>query len=211
MLPSVLENGYKLFTDNEIDYLRDNIYDRGNKYEDFNDKNILTSYYYTWKFYNKDFTDIKEIIEPKIKSVIDVDLIYDHTHILHSLLPYNLHTDWYQERMIKNDAIVPAYTIIIPLDNYDSSTFVFNQSDTDKKLSNLDRSKVLENCVPHEIRNGQLSHVKQSELDFLSIKEQFKWTKGSLHACDRRHVHCSDNYSENFKSAIIIWSSMHSV
>lgn len=210
MLPSVLEKGYKLFTDSEIDYLRDNIYSRGNKYEDFS-KNKLTSYYYTWKFYNKDFADIKEILEPKIKTVIDVDLIYDHTHILHSILPYSLHTDWYQERMIKSDKVVPAYTIIIPLDDYNSSTFVFQQSDTDKELSNLDRTKILEDCVPHEIREKSLSHIKQSELDFLSIKEQFYWTKGSLHACDRRYVHCSDNYSEDFKSAIIIWSSMKNV
>ena len=96
MLSSVLEKGYKLFSDSEIDYVKDNIYKRGSKYEDKStgSKKELTSYYYTWKFYDSDFADIRNILEPKVKSVIDVDLIFDHSHILHSLIPYSLHTDY---------------------------------------------------------------------------------------------------------------------
>ena len=111
--------------------MKDNIYKRGSKYEDKStgSKKELTSYYYTWKFYDSDFADIRNILEPKVKSVIDVDLIFDHSHILHSLIPYSLHTDFYQKNMFNNPKIVPAYTIIIPLDDFKTSTFVFNQSD----------------------------------------------------------------------------------
>jgi hypothetical protein len=212
VLPSILDKGYKLFSDSEIDYLKDNIYKRGSKYEDYpGGKDILTSYYYTWKFYNADFLDIRNILEPKIKSVTDIDLIFDHSHILHSMIPYNLHTDFYQKNMLNNAKIKPAYTIIIPLDDFKTSTFVFNQSDEDKELSNLDRTKVLEDCVNNETRKNYLSHIKDTELDYLSVKEQFHWTKGSLHACDRRYIHCSDNYNLDFKNAIIFWTSMKNV
>ncbi len=93
------------------------------------------------------------------------------------MTPYNLHTDFYQKNMLNNAKIKPAYTIIIPLDDFKTSTFVFNQSDEDKELSNLDRTKVLEDCVNNETRKNYLSHIKDTELDYLSVKEQFHWTK----------------------------------
>ena len=212
MLPSVLTTGYKLFTNDEVDYLKDNIYARGDRYEDRNINGDLDSYYFTWRFYNKDFKDIREIIEPRIRTVIDQDLIFDYSHILHSLQPYQLHTDYSQNDMIINDRIKPAYTIIIPLGNFDSNTFVFNQHDEDKNLKNLDRSTVLKDCVDSKTREDHLSHVNQKELDYVSIKEKFTWTKGSLHACDRRYIHCSDNYYKNkgqlYKNAIVFWTSI---
>ena len=48
MLPSVLATGYKLFTNDEVDYLKDNIYARGNRYEDHKENGELNSYYFTW-------------------------------------------------------------------------------------------------------------------------------------------------------------------
>tara|TARA_B100001057_G_C22663195_1_gene876776 strand:+ start:162 stop:812 length:651 start_codon:yes stop_codon:yes gene_type:complete len=209
MLPSILEKGYKLFTDSEIDYLKENIYKRGEKYIDKNSEGKLKSHYYTWKFYKKEFLDIKEILETKISNVIGKELIFDHSHILHSFLPYGLHSDYYQTKMFNNNDIVPAYTIIIPLDDYDSSTFVFNQYDEDKALKNIDKTKVLEDCTDNKTRQ-LISHCKDELFDYISVKERFKWTKGSMHACDRRYIHCSDNYtsSENFKTAIIFWTSM---
>ena len=153
-----------------------------------------------------------EIIEPKIRTVIDQNLIFDYSHILHSLQPYHLHTDYSQNDMIINDRIKPAYTIIIPLGNFDSNTFVFNQHDEDKNLKNLDRSTVLKDCVDSKTREDHLSLVNQKELDYVSIKEKFTWTKGSLHACDRRYIHCSDNYYKNkeqlYKNAIVFWTSI---
>ena len=49
---------------------------------------------------------------------------------------HQIFADFYQKNMFNNPKIVPAYTIIIPLDDFKTSTFVFNQSDEDKEEAN---------------------------------------------------------------------------
>ena len=79
LLPSVFAKD--LFNDHEVVYLKDNIYARGSRYDSYDHKDgeAVGGYYYTWRYYNKDFNDLREILEPKIRSVIGRDLIIDHS------------------------------------------------------------------------------------------------------------------------------------
>ena len=54
-----------------------------------------------------------------------------------------------------------------------------------------------------------LSHLHPNDLKYLTIKETFDWTRGSLFAFDRRYFHCSDNFVKKgvpTKQAIILWA-----
>jgi len=197
----------------ECDLISEKIHSCGNLYEDYIN-NILNSYYYTWDFYNKNFFEIKEIFENKIKNFFGLNLLIDHSHILHSIIPYGIHTDYFQrKKLVKN--IEPAYTFIIPLANIETHTIVFNEYSKIKnpyEWKKTNNVKPYEDCqIPSEIRNKLLSHINDDIINYFSIKEIFAWKKGSLLASDRQYFHCSDNYIANnltYKNAIILWTSI---
>jgi hypothetical protein len=110
----------------------------------------------------------------------------------------------------------PAYTIIIPLDTYPTSTLAFHQNGKIKLFTDYLKQeqppKVSGDLkISTELRNRYLSHINKDALDYLSIKEIFEWKKGSAYFCDRRHYHCSDNYlvqGITGKRALIFWTSL---
>jgi hypothetical protein len=210
MLPSIIQENF--LTLDELTYISNIISTNGNLYEDIINNN-LHSYYYTWSFYSKDFKEIYNIFEEKLKSLTDIKLIIDHSHILHSKIPYGLHTDFYQRKKLPS-SLVPAYTLIIPLDNYDTNTLVFNQTAEEKDIKTYIQNNTKidkDNSITDNFYNQYLTHCDRDEVDYLSLKEVFKWHRGAIHACDRRYFHCSDNYYKNNlieKKAIIMWTSV---
>jgi hypothetical protein len=211
MLPSIMQDNF--LDDFEIELVQKIIYEKNNAYDDIRD-NVLRSRYYTWSFYNKDYAVIKDIFTEKLKKTTGINLIVNHSHILDSFIPYTIHTDYYQEKPVGKN-LEPAYTMIIPLDNYNSNTIVFNQFSEIKSFeSYIDNKNSLiisdSNRIPKETVDQYLTHLPENFVNYLSLKEIFHWKKGSAHFCDRRYFHCSDNYNRNNltgKKAIIFWCS----
>ena len=209
LLPSILKENF--LSSDEVDFIETFINQHHNTYDDIAE-NTLYSYYYTWPYYNKDYKTVREIFDSKIKNLFDINLIVDHSHILDSKKPYTVHTDFYQHRSFP--ILSPAYTFIIPLDDYNSNTIVFEQYSELKEfaeyLTDTNASKV-SNPLTTEFVDKYISHFPKEVLPYLSLKEVFNWKKGSLHACDRRYFHSSDNYVKNNltgKKAFIFWTSV---
>ena len=76
---------------------------------------------HTWNFYSDNAKDIRTKLEKHIPN----GTIVVKSHILESFYPYEIHTDVNHSGSSK-----PQYTFIIPLEDYDSETFVFNEYDT---------------------------------------------------------------------------------
>jgi hypothetical protein len=207
----IIEN---FLSDNECDYIRELITKNGVLYEDIIN-GVLNSYYYTWDFYKLNFADIKKIFDEKLKNLFGNNLIIDHSHILYSMKPYGIHTDYFQRKIISKK-IEPAYTFIIPLYTLPTNTLVFNQhskiKDVEKWIETEKISPVIKSeQISNDVYEKYLSHVNKNLLSYFTIKEIFPWKKGSLHACDRQYFHSSDNYKINGlenKTAIIMWTSM---
>ena len=211
MLLSVLKENF--FTDDELDFITQTIYDFNQNYTNYeNDK--LFADYYTFGYYSKEFGEIKNLFDKKFSEVTDKKIIIDHSHIFHSKRPYTVHTDYFQRRLYKN--LIPAYTIIIPLENYNSHTLVFNQHSEIKSMDEFilkEHPPELKNHVTDEDYKKYLTHCLYDIMKYLSIKEIFPWRKGSIHMCDRRYFHASDNYLANgikVKRAIVMWTSLTS-
>ncbi len=67
MYPSIIKENF--LSSDEIDFIVAQVLEFGNHYDDIiNGK--LHGYYKTWAYYNKKFSDIKEILEPKFKELL---------------------------------------------------------------------------------------------------------------------------------------------
>ena len=106
-----------VFTEKEIQSLESSIADICTIREHSTDNKIYNKMFF-WDFYNKETQNIKNIIEPKLPTTTVIQ-----SHILESFYPYEIHTDVKHN----NDKFKSQYTVIIPLDNYNSETFVFNE------------------------------------------------------------------------------------
>jgi hypothetical protein len=169
--------------------------------------NKLTSNSIFWDYYG--LTEVFNILDNPLKKLLKISFKVQSARILDSRNPYKLHTDYNHS----GDQTVPAYTIIIPLEDYDSQTIVFNEF---MEMTNEfeDYKKVnspFENLqLDPKFCAKRLSHLHPSDLKYLSLLDTFDWKKGSMFAMDRRNFHCSDNYKKqnlNFKRGIVIWTN----
>lgn len=215
MLPSIIHHDF--IDCDQLDQIAQSVFAENNKYKDIDaDENQrLSSFYYTWKFYSPKFRHIRDLLLPKIQKISGLNLVIDHSHILDSIRPYAVHSDWIQGGRLPN-RLTPAYTIIIPLDTYPTSTVAFHQSGEIKSFEdhikqNQPPKVANELHISTELRNKYLSHISHDLIDYLSIKEIFKWKKGSVYFCDRLYYHCSDNYLAQGitgKRALIFFTSL---
>jgi hypothetical protein len=213
MLDSIICENF--LSESEIELISNYVYQNIPVWEE-RDKDVpdrLAAYYYAWPFYKKEFSIIRDIIEPKLKNLVTDKLILDHSHIFESLLPYNVHTDHNQSRMFSR--LTPAYTIIIPLETYNSHTIAFNQHYTNmKRMEDVllkEQLPVVDDCIDDEFYEKYMTHINPDYKKYLSVKEVFPWNKGSIHLCDRRYFHCSDNFIKNGitkKRGIVCWTSI---
>jgi hypothetical protein len=167
-------------------------------------------------FYPYTNSIIAEIILPKIKKEFG-DVYIDTAHILESFIPYGVHNDIASagfDPLVESTSI-PAWTFIIPLDDYESHTVVFNESDLVYKT--MEPWIAARNVLPHgqpvdkKFHEKYLSHVDLNDLNYLTLKYVFAWKKGSMFAAARSNFHTSDNFPANgltSKRGIIMWTTV---
>lgn len=211
LLPSI--HAENLFTDQELDHLVQLIVQKSNQEDvivssDERYSGAVMEKHHDIDYYSPDSAEIRSIIESKISKLLPLDSKVIIGFILHSIKPILVHTDYIQ---ISGGEPTPTYTAIIPLDNYNSHTVIFNEAQ--EHSNELEDYKKLH--PKNELRaddiaffRKHLTHLHPSDLRYLSLKESFQWKKGSMFAFDRRHFHCSDNYIKNgeeSKKSIILF------
>lgn len=211
MLPSIIKENF--ITAEEIDKISNIVFSTAEPWIDINDGRH-TSTYYVWSYYAKEFAEIRQILDNRIRSTTGIDMVIDHSHITHSIEPYKIHSDYYQKKILPAK-LMPAYTFIIPLADCESHTLAFNEA---SEIKTPDEYIKQYNLVPlpkdqqisQDVYDRYLTHCDKDLMQYLSLKEIFPWRAGSFYACDRKHFHCSDNYYKNNlkeKRAIVIWTS----
>jgi len=201
LLETTIEEG--VFGSDELSSIETDIMNQCTTKEHSSNNGKLYGNNHQWDFYNDNAKDIRNKLEKHIPS----DTRVARSHILESFYPYEIHTDVNHSGSSSN----PQYTFIIPLEDYESETFVFNEYATgtnefedfktnytgEKKLR-IPKDKVL-----------SLTHIHPKDIMYLSLKETFAWNKGSIFGFDRKYFHCSDNYMRSglkSKRAIILWT-----
>ena len=143
------------------------------------------------------FAKSKAILESKMKATFGDELYVGVYNVLNAFVPYRCHTDGLFNQFGISDTHYGAYTCVIPLDNYDSTTIIFNEYyDKSKLISDYvtDTGAQPKTDITPEIMEKYFTHEHISYLQYMSIETIFPWKKGSLLAASRYKFHTSDDF-----------------
>lgn len=169
-------------------------------------------YFYIRLYEHEPHKLISNILLPKLTKLLHKDLYIDDCHIMESFKPYTPHSDTLTP--IPRPGYTHAWTIIIPLADYFSNTWIFEEeSDRTKSVMewvNKENIKPTYRISEH-VYNTYFSHAERSQFNYLTIHDVFPWRKGWLNATSRIRFHSSDNYLGRglaSKRAIVMWTSL---
>ena len=143
-----------------------------------------------------------DIVLPKLTQAFGYQPIIEDLHILESNIPYMIHNDFVTNHNLTPRtpdwfcSHSPEYTIIIPIENYDSVTVIFNEA---HEVNDFERFKQEYNNdlsvkLDKQFILNNLTHLYPKDLRYLTLKSTHKWNKGNMFAVDRRYYHWSDNF-----------------
>ena len=167
--------------------------------------------YYVFDYYDSHFAKVVEILAPKFQEAFGQDLFFEQIHIFDCVDPYRVHSDVASGWKKSPEPTVPAWTLIIPLDTYDSHTIVFKEGSIVKEPHEYtkDVPPYANPTIDAATRQQYFSHIPGNVFDWLTIEDIFKWKKGSMFAAARFKFHTSDNFLANGipgKRALIAWT-----
>jgi len=169
-------------------------------------------YHYINLYNHEPHQEISELLLPRLKKILHDQIYIDDCHIMDSVVPYTPHSDTLTP--VPRDGYDHAWTIIIPLDDYFSNTFMFEEQCTWTKSVTewVTKEKILPRySISDDLYRRYFTHSIRSEFDYLTIHDVFPWRKGWLSATSRTRFHCSDNYLARgikMKRAIVMWTSL---
>lgn len=132
-------------------------------------------------------------------------------------VPIVVHSDYYVHNVGK-----PFKTILIPvgvngnsqeLESIDVHTIIFNETDrctwSHDFWSDLEWNKIkaIKENNAKQYQEDYLGHLKEEDLECLTVKDIFTWRYGSLIHWDDEYLHASDNFTRNginSKQAIVM-------
>lgn len=167
--------------------------------------------YYVFDYYDPAFEDLKQILEPKFTEHFGADLFIEQIHIFDCVDPYRIHSDIASGWKQSTDPTAPAWTFIVPLDDYDSHTIVFKEGSNIKVPEEYTKTvPPYENpTIDAATKEKYFSHIGGNLFDWLTVEDIFKWKKGTMFAASRFKFHTSDNFLANGitgKRALIAWT-----
>lgn len=157
----------------------------------------------------------EKIIRDKMKVLFGEDLHIAIADVLRAYVPYGIHTDGVLGEYGIDENFYGAWTCVVPLDNYDSNTIIFDQHYDKTKLIydwiNEKNPEVLD-VIDDETYKKYFTHMHEYTdfFKYISIEIVFPWKKGSMLAASRYKFHTSDNFIANGitqKRGIIMWTS----
>lgn len=161
-----------------------------------------------WDYH--DHPEVEKILTPKLERMLQKKLMVSDSYILEANIPYPVHTD-FVDFVDNAQGYNPEYTILIPLDTYDSITVCFNEWANHNDFDHFKKNYQDEKKIKMDLKfcADRLSHLHPFDLKYLTLHDTFAWNKGSAFAMDRRYFHCSDNFPKRGlaqKRAIALWT-----
>jgi hypothetical protein len=159
-------------------------------------------------------SDFVKFIKNKLYTIDALKFnVIDGIQILRSKNPYDVHSDWVvtNNQVPIADPIInpPTYTVIIPIVDGDYKTIIFDQS---AKYNNFSKYKKLNHKIENHCEDYEwdkyCGHCIKDDQKYLTIKEVFHWKRGTMFVFDRRLFHCSANFGNTPKMAIVMWLSL---
>jgi hypothetical protein len=211
MLPLTIQPGL-LETATQV-FLEQNISSCGTEVDYYDQEGVwkdqgLVAKIQVWDWHDPAAQFAQDTITALIKPILG-DFEVDKSHILTSLLPWDIHNDV----EIKCEAIdrVPQAVVMIPLEDCSARTIIFDQwSDNFRFNLYKDANPPIPNHVPAAIWNSMLAHCWPKDRFWLSINQVYNWKRGDVVVFDRRNWHASDNFPVNGldqKRSIILFTS----
>ena len=154
--------------------------------------------------------DVFAPVYAKLQNILEEDFVIEKGQILHSHLAYDVHTDYYIKVDHEAEELVgePYYTLVIPFEDTNSSTVVFEQSaDYNDFYIYKEKNTPIENCMSQEEWDKHCSHCWAEDRNYLTLDTVANWKQGKLIAFDRKRYHCSDNFTPHVdvKKAFVLW------
>lgn len=126
-------------------------------------------------------------------------------------LPFDIHADWYSERCEPGHQ--PYYNFLIPLEDIDSSTIIFDQT-TDSFNNFSEYKQCHEKCqnpIDIDFWNKHLSMCWPEDREYVSLKHVMPLQRrGQLLGFPRRFFHSSDNFkAKHGRSKSYVWIAVN--
>lgn len=144
---------------------------------------------------------IRQKIQEKIgENTVTVSMILKEYH------PWNIHSDYPG----KSDKYQPSWAVLIPISfSRETHTVVFPQKE---KISFMNYKNLNKETNYHYTQQQikLLSHISESDLNYVSDPVFYKWQPGKLIAWKRDRLHTSDNFKiqkDDHKVALVIFFS----
>lgn len=159
---------------------------------------------------------INNFLTSKVQDKYGVDLECENWHILNAFMPYGVHSDSYDEEDHQATQLPApyeyAYTFLIPLEDFNTNTIVFNEYSNISKIPKRWIEKTGHspiNAIDSDLYKQYFTHESPEILSHFSIDTIFPWKKGNLLSMARHSFHCSDNFPAKQilqKRALVGWS-----
>lgn len=151
------------------------------------------------------------MMRQKIDRWFGPEVIIGGWHILTSYFPYRAHSDALFGEYGFDENNYAAWTLVIPLDDYDSHTLLFDQYSFSTKFvpEYIKNLEPIDKITEYEY-NKYLSLEAPESMRYFSIDSAFKWKKGRCFAASRYKFHGSDNFLQNgipYKRGVIVWTA----
>jgi len=199
LLPTIIIE--KAFTSKEVKFIRSTVLsDTDTKLKEYihdwagphQNKKMSDQYI----FNPNKLTSVTDLIKQKLPNHISSNLSIDRSFLLTSYIPYEIHCDYGWP--ICDDDEVPYYLILVTLNGEGSKTIVLDQMGeylhfVDYK-NDHDKLPVDKQMSEEEFKKD-FSHCWPQEREYISVKDIFNWSVGSIVALDMRLFHLSNNFS----------------
>lgn len=174
---------------------------------------VHSANYHIFNPADSNYQDVMAILMPKFQEHFHPELFIQQIHILDSIDPYRVHSDVESGYLQSSTPTTHAWTFIIPLEDYNSHTIVFNEGSETKDVGEYIKATQPYDyaTVDDETYDKYFTHIPRDLLQWLTVDQIFKWKKGAMFAAPRFRFHTSDNFLANGltrKQAIVAWTSI---
>jgi len=205
------------FTDDEIDFIKsfvDNFPERNHGHTgtepgfpaDFIERRIFV--------FNDvpEYEIVNDLMISRIKQHFHPQLIIGNIQILTAFLPYRAHGDAIFGEYGWNDDTYAAWTLIIPLGDYESNTILFNETSFKTKIvPEYIKDKEPIDKIDQETYEKYFTLESPVSMRYFSIDQVYKWKKAQCFAASRYKFHGSDNFMKKglpYKQALVVWTAL---
>jgi hypothetical protein len=165
------------------------------------------------------FVETEQIILKNIYEKLGNDVEVFDAHLLDSVTPYGIHTDGIYGQFGVGEKYYAGYTCVIPLEDTNSNTIIFDQyfDETKSYADWIKKNDPPMLCSIDEIiwkkyfEGKYFTDFDKHAMKYMSIETIFPWEKGALMAASRYKFHTSDDFTKNnvkHKRAIVLWTAM---